>query len=65
MTIPDPKFRIGEEVYHVTPDSPKGMVLDVLYSFRTNLFDYLVTFSSERGSLLYSELELSNHKNFT
>lgn len=65
MTIPDPKFRIGEEVYHVTPDSPKGIVLDVLYSCRTNLFDYLVTFSSERESLLYTELELNNHKNFT
>lgn len=65
MTIQDPKFSIGDTVYHVTPESPKGIVLDVIYSFRTNLFDYVVTFSAERESLIYSEHELSNHKTFS
>lgn len=64
MRIPEPRFKIMDEVYHITPESPKGLVLDVIYSFRTNLFEYVVTFSAERDSLVYTEQELTSNKVF-
>ena len=64
MNIPDPKFAIGEEVYHITPESPKGYVVEVHYSLRTSMFSYVVTFSAETSSLVYDELELSKTKTF-
>lgn len=60
-----PKFNIRDEVYHITPESPKGVVLDVRYSFLTGLYSYEVTFSAETASLEYQEHELSETKNFS
>ena len=59
-----PKFLIGDEVYHITPESPKGVVIDVRYSFLTRLYTYDVAFSAEVATLEYQEHELSENKIF-
>ena len=59
-----PKFNIRDEVYHITPESPKGIVIDVRYSFLTGLYTYEVAFSAETASLEYQEHELTDHKIF-
>lgn len=41
----NPKFSIGDKVYHVTPDSPQGVVYDVLYSYRYNHYTYVITWA--------------------
>lgn len=64
MNIPDPKFQELEDVYHVTPESPKGVVIDINYNLRTRQFTYLVTFSATVPSLWYSEEELIKNRRF-
>ena len=39
-----PKFNIGDEVFHVSPGSCKGIILDITYYFSTKNYKYLVTF---------------------
>lgn len=58
------KFNIGEKVYHITPDSDQGVVLDCHYSMRENAWSYIVTFGFERESLIYYEDELNVNKTF-
>lgn len=58
------KFDIGSSVYHVTPDSPWGIVLDCIYSIRHNEWTYLVSFGPDKASLEYMEEELSFNKSF-
>ena len=62
MMIPDPKFKINQHVYHVTPESPRGVVLDMSYSFYARQYLYLVTFGVENSPLHYYENELSVEK---
>jgi hypothetical protein len=38
-----PKFNIGDEVYHVTPESDKGIVIEVNYSYAFDANTYLVS----------------------
>lgn len=60
-----PKFQIGEKVYHITPESDSGIVLDCIYSIRKGYWMYLVTFSPEKDSMEYYEDELSSTKIFS
>lgn len=60
-----PKFSIGDKVYHVTPESDQGVVLDCRYSMREAGWSYIVAFGTERESLLYYEDELSETKIFS
>ena len=39
------KFYIGQDVYHVTPESGKGIVIDITYTFSTGTYHYLVATS--------------------
>lgn len=55
-----PKFQIGDIVYHATPDSPKGIVIDIKYSYRTKENEYQVAFSPDTNSLWYYVEELSS-----
>lgn len=57
-----PKFRIGDRVYHVTPESPAGIVTDCKYSLRYNEWGYDVTFDYLHESLTYYEDELTLEK---
>lgn len=40
-----PKYNIGDIVYHVLPESPKGLVVNGTYSLLNNVWQYLVAFS--------------------
>lgn len=59
----EPKFFLSEPVYHITPESRQGVVIDVRYSFAYKKYFYLVTFSHEESDW-YSDVELSNDKTF-
>lgn len=54
-----PKFQIGDIVYHATPDSPKGIVIDIKYGYRTREHEYRVAFAPDVDSLWYYVEELS------
>lgn len=58
------KFDIGERVFHITPESDCGVVIDIKYSYLTGLHEYLVTFGAHSESLWYYEHELSKNKVF-
>jgi len=59
-----PKYQIGEKVYHITPESPAGVVLDCRFSMRDNSWSYIVAFGPEKESLSYYEDELTTNKTF-
>lgn len=59
-----PAFKIGERVYHVTPESEQGVVLDCIYSMRKGTWMYIVTFGPDKEALSYYEDELSWTKMF-
>ena len=62
--IIDPTYKIGQRVYGALPDSPIGLVLDIIYRFSSDRIEYQVTFGCERDSLWYDEIELSETKTF-
>lgn len=59
-----PKFNLLDTVYHCTPESPSGVVIDIAYYYATNHFEYRVAFSADVVSIWYSEHELSKQKKF-
>lgn len=58
-----PLFGIGEIAYHVTPESPKGIVLDARYSLLRDEWTYIVAFSIRDNETVYSEHELTKERN--
>lgn len=58
-----PKFEIFQKVYHITPESPQGVVINIRYLYIENTHEYLVAFEHDK-SLWYSEYELSTSKTF-
>ena len=58
------KFQIGQTVYHILPDSPQGIVTDILYNHSTRLTQYEVTFDPESNPSLCMGWELQTHKTF-
>ena len=58
----DRKFNIPDRVYHCTPESPVGVVIDAQYKLSTNKWEYQVTFGPDSTDLWYMEHELSDHK---
>lgn len=63
MKIRNPKFQIGDRVYHVTKESEQGVVIDVTYSLRTANWLYIVSFSPGSECSLYED-EISESKIF-
>ncbi len=61
MLVPDNKHNINDRVYHITPESPKGVVINAKYCLLTNDWEYQVSFSAGADSLWYYEHELSPH----
>ncbi|MBS9774592.1 MAG: hypothetical protein KGV59_05480 [Tenacibaculum sp.] len=59
-----PKFNISDEVYHITPESPKGIVVDCHYSMLDGRWTYEVSFGVDVTTLIYEEHELSDVKTF-
>lgn len=62
--IKQPKFNIGDKVYHITPESDLGVVLDAEYSLLNNRWRYVVTFGIKDSDYTYYEHELSTSKVF-
>lgn len=42
-SIPQPLFIIGQTIYHITPESGKGYIIDIRYNYKDNTHEYLVT----------------------
>ena len=40
----EPKYKIDQEIYHITPESTKGIIVDINYNVRTNQISYNVLF---------------------
>lgn len=59
-----PNFNIGDQVFHVLPESPAGVVVEVIYRFSTGNYSYLVMFDPMTAALEYEEFELSDCKTF-
>lgn len=63
MRIKEPKFSIGERVYHLTRDSDEGIVTDITYHLRYDCFIYSVTFVPGASVDMYED-EISKTKFF-
>lgn len=63
MVIDNPKFNIGDYIYHILPEFRKGIVLDVSYSIKHNCFKYLVAWS-EQDCFWQEKEELTFNKTF-
>ena len=59
-----PIFNILDRVYHITPESPQGIVIDIRYTYSTGVHEYQVAFSADSQSLWYLGHELSATKTF-
>ena len=60
-----PKYNIGDIVYHVLPESPKGLVVNGTYSLLNNVWQYLILTEYHRKrngkfELVEQALELIN-----
>ena len=58
------RFNIGDRVFHVTPESPEGIVIDARYSLQTGSWEYQVSFGPIDASLRYYDVELIEHRTF-
>lgn len=56
------RYRIGEYAYHISPESPKGVVVNARYDLSVERWEYLVTFGLDIEERWYMEHELSPHK---
>lgn len=61
MEIRKPKFRIGEYVYHVTPDSEVGVVLNIFYDYQFKSHCYKISLGFGQLVECYEE-ELTDEK---
>lgn len=57
-------FNIGDTVYHISPDSPRGLVLNAYYNLRYREWTYLVNFGLVEDDKVCVEEELSLVKSF-
>ena len=57
------KYNIGDEVYHVTPESDKGVVVDWRYNAYSGIYGYFVTWGPKDADW-YVATELSETKVF-
>jgi len=57
-----PKFEIGAWVYHILPESPKGLVTDITYRHSNGKYFYEVTFDPQVRASICEEFELSTEK---
>lgn len=55
------RFSIGDKIYHATPESPSGVIVDIKYEVSTDIVLYSVSFGhDDYGN--YTEVELSRDK---
>lgn len=58
------KFAIGSIVYHCTPESGAGIVVDACFFVLGNFWKYQVTFYNDQDETWYYEHELRTGKVF-
>lgn len=58
-----PVFNIGDKVYHITPDSTCGVILNIRYLCVEDTFEYLAAFAHDDSKWCY-EHELQTNKSF-
>ena len=63
MNLPEPMFSIGQKIYHKTPESDAGIIVDMYYQFGNKTYYYLVSLSYEKSTWC-KETELSETKLF-
>jgi len=56
------KYNIGDKIYHIMLDSPKGFIFDVSYSFRYDEYKYLVIWTKDSETWCNVD-ELTTEKN--
>jgi len=39
----EPKFKIGDKIYHITKESKEGIIVNIIYYFSTRRFEYIIT----------------------
>lgn len=59
-----PKYNISDFVYHIVPESERGVVIDCKYLMSSDKWEYQVAFSAMSESLWYMEHELTTSKNY-
>jgi len=57
------RFNIGDEVYHITPESDKGVIVEINYVFSTDKCLYTVA-TGWNTEFICSEHELTFNKTF-
>lgn len=57
------KFGLRDEVYHITPESPKGIITDIRYFTRNKIISYLVVWDHMNEGWC-DEIELTIDKTF-
>jgi|WetSurMetagenome_2_1015567.scaffolds.fasta_scaffold1005993_1 hypothetical protein len=55
------KFEIGQRIYHLTPESGVGIILNISYNVRTREIQYLIALGFNKEVWAF-EQELSNEK---
>ena len=58
------EFNIGDEVYHKSPDSEKGIIVNIKHYVKSNLTTYLVATGFNNGEAECIAEELSYNKTF-
>lgn len=64
MHIENPKFKIGDKVFHITKESSVGVVIDIEYKFSNEKYLYMVAFTFDSNSLWYFGHELTDTINY-
>lgn len=63
MTIPNPKFNIGDRVFHITRESDELIVINISFRLRNRAWIYTVS-KSPGGDCEVYEDELTSSKIF-
>lgn len=59
-----PKYDILDKVFHILPDSPSGIVIDIRYQYSTRRHEYQVSFAHDTVALWYFDYELTTQKRY-
>lgn len=58
-----PKYKILQEIYHTTPDSKKGIIVDIIYHYNNDNLMYIISTGFDEEFTCY-ERELTTEKTF-
>jgi len=58
-----PKYKLGEKVYHITPDSEIGIITDIIYHYNLDYNVYEISTGFDKN-FYCDEFELTREKTF-